>query len=398
MSSRLDELKYLDEKYLIDTLIRLIKIPTHVPLGPNTLMEPDDPVLVRYVQEIIRPELSRIGAYEIIEVPLNQLVVRMGRGKTDRRILVMVYTPTQHANLMEDPFSGKIAIPSGTPYNEPCIFGQGASQNKAHMAAMLAVLKWMVDRKIDLAGTLYFAVNNEGRSSHHCTDAILSVLDPKPKAAVLAIGTDMKISLGNRGRVDVYVHVTGKPTHSSDPDSGLSAIDGAFKVMKRLEKLDPKEEHPLLGRQRLLVYQILYDPIAPHTLPGTAKLTLDRRLLPGDAPEQVVADIRKTIGDLSPYKVEVEKGVMMLPALVDENDPIVRGLQEASQQIRGKPCVTKYGRGTFDAGGLTSKNIPAVMFGASGGRGGILGEDFVCLREVIEEAKMLGFTIMNMVG
>jgi acetylornithine deacetylase/succinyl-diaminopimelate desuccinylase-like protein len=263
---------------------------------------------------------------------------------------------------------------------------------------MLSVLKLMVERKIDLSGTLYFAVNNEGRSSHGCTDAILSVLDPKPKAAVLAIGTDMKISLGNRGRVDVYVHVEGKPTHSSDPDSGLSAIDGAFRVMKRLENLDPKKEHPLLGRQRLLVYQIVYDPIAPHTLPGTAKLTLDRRLLPGDDPDRVVTEIREVIGDLSPYRVEVEKGVVMLPALVDENDPIVQGLQEASRQIRGKPCSTKYGRGTFDAGGLTSNNIPAVMFGASGGRGGILGEDFVCLREVIEEAKILGLTIMNRVG
>ncbi|MBW1960297.1 MAG: M20/M25/M40 family metallo-hydrolase [Deltaproteobacteria bacterium] len=398
MSNRLDELQYLDEKYLIDTLSRLLKIPTHVPLGPNTLMEADDPVLVHYVHEVIRPELMRIGAYEVIEAPLNQLIVRMGRGETDQKLLVMVYTPTQHANLMDDPFSGKIAIPQGTRYNEPCIFGQGASQNKAHMAAMLTVLKLMVDRKIDLSGTLFFAVNNEGRSSHHCTDAILSALDTNPKAAVLAIGTDMKISLGNRGRVDVYIHVKGKPTHSSDPDSGLSAIDGAFRVMKRLEKLDPKEEHPLLGRQRLLVYQIVYEPIAPHTLPGKAKLTLDRRLLPGDDPDRIVTDIREVIGDLSPYKIEVEKGVTMLPALVDENEAIVQVLKEASRQIRGKPCATEYARGTFDAGGLTSKKIPAVMFGASGGRGGILGEDFVCLREVIEEARMLGFAIMNMLG
>ena len=81
-----------------------------------------------------------------------------------------------------------------------------------------------------------------------------------------------------------------------------------------------------------------------------------------------------------------------------EYDNLMQGLQEASRQIRSKPCVTKYACGTFDAGGLTSNNIPAIMFGASGGRGGILGEDFVCLREVIEEAKVLGLTIMNMVG
>src|SRR2546428_3384699 len=55
----------LDHRYLVDTLVRLLKVPTEVPLGPNTLMEPDDPKLVHYVQEIVRPELQRIGVYSV---------------------------------------------------------------------------------------------------------------------------------------------------------------------------------------------------------------------------------------------------------------------------------------------------------------------------------------------
>src|SRR2546426_9070125 len=101
----------LDHRYLVDTLVRLLKVPTEVPLGPNTLMEPDDPKLVHYVQEIVRPELQRIGVYSVIDAPLNQLVVRLGEGRSRETLLIQVYTPTQHFNFMTEPLSGRIAIP-----------------------------------------------------------------------------------------------------------------------------------------------------------------------------------------------------------------------------------------------------------------------------------------------
>ena len=59
----------LDERYLVETLVRLLQVPTEISLGANTLMEPDDPKLVHYVQEVIRPELRRIGLASVVEVP-----------------------------------------------------------------------------------------------------------------------------------------------------------------------------------------------------------------------------------------------------------------------------------------------------------------------------------------
>jgi len=88
----------------------------------------------------------------------------------------------------------------------------------------------------------------------------------------------------------------------------------------------------------------------------------------------------------------------MLPSLTPADSPVVLALKEASRQVRGKESETYYGRGTFDAGGLTSAGIPAVMFGASGGSKDILGEDYVCIREVVEEAKMLAYTILKMLS
>ena len=123
----------LDERYLVDTLVRLLRVPTEVPLGPQTLMEPDDPKLVHYVQEVVRPELVLLGAYRLIDAPGNQLVVRLGQGRSPAALLLQVYTPTQHSNFMAEPFSGKIAVPPGE--TEPCAYGQGASQNKLPASA-----------------------------------------------------------------------------------------------------------------------------------------------------------------------------------------------------------------------------------------------------------------------
>ena len=119
------------------------------------------------------------------DVPQNQLVARLGAGDSGKSLLVMVYTPTQHHNLMEDPLSGKIGRADEWGFDEPCVFGQGVGQNKSHQAIMLAVLKLLTELQVPLAGRLYFAVNNEGRSSHRCSDSILASLETKPDFGIL---------------------------------------------------------------------------------------------------------------------------------------------------------------------------------------------------------------------
>jgi acetylornithine deacetylase/succinyl-diaminopimelate desuccinylase-like protein len=86
--------------------------------------------------------------------------------------------------------------------------------------------------------------------------------------------------------------------------------------------------------------------------------------------------------------VTVEEGPIMLPAVVARDDPGVALLQEANKLCRGQPTEASYGMATFDAGGLTSRGIPAVMFGAGGGVFP-LGPDFVPISMVELEAKIL---------
>lgn len=383
-----------DRGYLVDTLSRLARIPTDVPLGYETFMEPDDPKLERYVQHVIRPELVRLGIYDLIDAGRNNLIARFGNGESGRSLLIMNYTPAQHHNLMEDRFSGKIANARDFGINEPAVFGQGVSQNKAHQAVMLAVLKALADARVKLRGRLYWAVNNEGRSSHACSDEIIEALDVKPNFGVIQIGTGLRLSLGNRGRVDVLVHVRGKAIHSSEPELGLSAIDGANEVINRLKRLEWPDRHPILGGRHAVVYKIRYEPLAPHTLPSDAYLTVDRRLLPCDSPVKAAEEIREVIGDLHPFEVSVRPDVFMLPALVDPHDEGVREMISSHTGVAGEAPELIYGQGTFDAGGPCAHGIPTVMYGASGGVG-LLGPDFVPISAVETEARVLAQMIVS---
>lgn len=387
----------LDERYLVEVLSRLARVPTDVPLGFNTLMEPDDPKLVHYVQDVVRPELAAIGVYDLLDVPRNNLVARLGAGRSDRALLIQNYTPAQHHNLMAEPFSGKIGNAAAYGSPEPAVFGQGVSQNKAHQAVMLAVLKMLVESGARILGTLYWAVNNEGRSSHACSEAIIAALDPKPSFGVIQIGTGLKLSLGNRGRVDIDVHVKGRAAHSSTPEEGLGAIDAAVEIIARLRRLTWADRHPILGGRHAIVYKMRFEPVAPHTLPAEAFLTVDRRLLPGDDPDVATDEVRRAIGDMAPFEVSVETGVLMWPALVDPELDWVMAFNAAHRAVNGADPETVYGRGTFDAGGPCRLGVPTVMYGATGGVWPT-GADFVPISEAVAEAQVLAGLIRAQLG
>ena len=393
-----DIVKNIDEKYLIDTLVGLAKIPTNVPLGAEVFMDPDDPKLLNYVQGVLKPKILALGVDTLIDVPRNQLVVKMGTGVTNNSLILMAYTPTQHHNLMEDPFSGRITDGTKWGYNEKCVLGQGVTQNKAHQAILMSIIKLLIDQEVKLKGTLYIAINNEGRSSHECSSSILNSLNAKPLFGIILCNTGLRLSLGNRGRVDINVEVRGQVCHSSAPKMGLSAIDGAHRAMDNLKllhsSLESKGSHPLLGKRHAIVYQLLFDPIAPHTLPEIARIRVDRRLLPGDDPDQAVKEVRDSLSDMRPYEVNVSRGECMLPALVDPKIPCLSVLRKAHKDVLGTKLEEYYGQGSFDAGGPCSAGVPTVMYGVGGGSFPV-GDDYVPISHVINEARVISRFILG---
>ena len=391
--------RHLDAAYCTEVLVRLLRTPTDVPLG-QTELAPEDPKLARYVREVVRPELERFGFDRVVVDDSNNLVCCIGADVASPSLLLMGYAVAQHANLMADPYSGRIA--SGREYglDEPCAFGQAATQHKGALAAALGALKLLADSGARLRGQLVFAVNTEGRSSHANSRQILDGHGVRADQGILAFATGNRVSLGNRGRVDVNVTIEGRAAHSSQPWLGLSAIDGAYEALTRLRAMRFEEAHPQLGAAQATVYKLQFSPIAPHTLPATAHLTIDRRLLPGEDVDTAVAGVREALGDLSPYRLTVEQGAFMFPADVPADAPVVRALQAAGRAVLGRAVETFYLPNTFDAGYANHVGIPTVMFGPGIRRLGseVMAEDLVALSHVHDAARVYAHTILSLLS
>lgn len=377
--------------YVVAILSELARAPTAVPLGPQTLMEPDDPKLVRYVQHVLRPELLALGVERLREVPRNQLLAEFGDGEGPG-VLVTAYTPTQHNNLMADPWSGRIRVPQEYGVEEPCLFGQGVSQNKVHQACLLDLARRLVAAGDPVRGRLWLAINNEGRSTHDCTYAILEALPARPDFVLQLFPTGFRIAVGNRGRVDIDVEIEGRAAHSSQPALGLSAIDGAVAVANRVaqinDRLHAETGGSELGPEQAVIYLLDFEPEAPHTLPGRARLVIDRRILPETDIAAAVAEVRDALASIEPWRIRVEQGVTMLPCRLATEPAPLRALEQAIERVLERPAERYFYPGTFDAGGPSARGIPAVMFGAAG-EGDLLGDDYVRLSAVRAESEIL---------
>lgn len=391
--------RHLDEQFLTDMLVRLLQTPTDVPLG-QTELAPEDPKLAHYTREVVAPVLRGLGFEDIQFDAANNLVCRIGAPVASPSLLLMGYAVAQHGNQMAEPHSGRIA--SGAPWglDEPCAFGQAATQHKGALAAGLAALQVLASSGLRLGGQLVFAVNTEGRSSHECSRRILDGMGVRADAGILLFATANQISLGNRGRLDVQITVHGQSSHSSQPWLGHSAIEGAYEVQSRLRAMPFALRHPRLGGTQATVYRLHFTPIAPHTLPDTAHLTVDRRLLPGEEPVAALEEIRAAIGDLSPYRVEVTAGAMMYPAEVPPDAPVVQAMQRAARATLGHDLETFYLPNTFDAGYANHVGIPAVMFGPGIRRlgGEVMSDEFVALSHCRDAARVYAHTLLSMLG
>jgi len=150
--------------------------------------------------------------------------------------------------------------------------GKGASEQKANLAAMLHGMETVIASKVAIKGKLIFTCCLSGETGKH--DAIKSVVEGAGVRADMAVlgGTGLKVTLGNRGRIDVFVTVKGAPCHSSRPWDGVNAISGATEAIRLLlAKVKVDKSHPQLGRQSLTVNHIRSFPDSTHTVTTRTK-------------------------------------------------------------------------------------------------------------------------------
>ena len=143
-----------------------------------------------------------------------------------------------------------------------------------------------------------------------------------PALGIVALGTNNRVTLGNKGRLDVDIAVYGQAAHSSTPWAGSNAIDGAWKVLDRLEALPlGGEDHPMLGKATLTCTGIHSFSTATHTIQNEVRLPCDRRLLPGQDPQHAFDRITAALDEIDgPWRIEARRAPYMHPCEISREE------------------------------------------------------------------------------
>jgi acetylornithine deacetylase len=268
--------------------------------------------------------------------------------------------------------------------------GRGVAEQKAAVAAALLAVAALRRRESELDGELVVCVSTAGETGRHdAARAFLSAFgEPRFDWAVVALGTGNQIGLGNKGRLDVLLTVRGRASHSSTPWAGLDAIVGARRALDRLESLRLSGSHPQLGSPTLTATSFRSSPDATHTVQDEVRITLDRRLLPGDDPERALAELRASVEGLGDWGVELEPGPFMYPSAVAAEAPVVLLLEEAASELGASPLGHLWSHGAIDAGYFNQQAIPAVMLGPGAPEMFHTDDESVALAEVAFAARL----------
>lgn len=387
--------QFVDAERTIDLAVRLVQQPSE----QNELFE-RAPAVLDLIRGPILQELESIPGLEIEFDSMQNLLARLP-GPADVRPLVLVaYAMTPQAGSMEDPFSAEIR--DGAPYgiDGPVIWGRGSGEQKAAVTAMIEGLRAAVASGAARQRPVIFLVSTAGETGRH--DSVRTALDHlglRDGIGILGLGMNLEICLANKGRIDVLVDVHGRVAHSSAPWDGVSAIEGMRRVLNRVAGLQPEREHPLLGRASLTPIHLRSFPDATHTVQGLCELTLDRRLLPGDDPDEIMRELTEYITtdpELgTEFRVEVRQGPTMYPSEVTPDAEIVRVIQEGAEAAGLRRPPLTHSPQAMDAGYLNHVGIETVMFSPGDVKWAHTPTEVASTEQIVDGARILAEAIIR---
>lgn len=370
---------FLNSDRLVPWLQQFVRYPS-----TQTELHEADPAVKRFISDCAAPLFKEIGA-DIRYDAMGNLIVEAGPKDTGRSLLFLAYAMTHPAARMNDPFSATlIDTPRG-----PAVRGRGVAEQKTALAALVGALaEALASGK--LAGRLTVALTTAGETGRH--DAVKSVMaeiDGDPQFAVVCIGTDSKVAIGNKGRVDFDVIVRGKASHSSSPWKGVNALAGAWRVLEMLESFKlGVPTHPDFGPATLTPTALSTLPVATHTVPETARITFDRRLLPGEDPETAFDSIAPRIALDGPWSIDFERGPVMYPNEIALDGPFYGRLEQAFASAGLGEPEPFYCNFALDAGYFCQRGTEAVMFGPGEVDQFHSSEENVLVSELVGAAKV----------
>ena len=373
----------VDFQYITTTLAELVRTKSINPAFADG--EPsDERAIATRVGTMMRTLGMDVTEYEP-EPGRVSVVGRLRGSGAGRSLLLYGHIDTVGVTAMPDPFSAHV--------RDGKMYGRGAYDMKGGVTACLAAVKALRDAGATLGGDILIAcVADEEVASIGIADVLRHV---RADAAIVTEATELRVCLAHRGFSWVEVETLGVAAHGSRYDLGIDANMRMGRFLARLDKLEQelraRPRHPLVGPPSLHA-AVLRGGTGVSTYADHCRLEIERRTVPGETEEQVLAEIHALTDALAAedatFRATVRPMLTRGSFEVDRNAAIVGAVLGAATSVLGATPDVIGEPYWMDAALLADAGIDTVVIGPVGAGAHAL-EEWVSLDSVAKLTEIL---------
>jgi acetylornithine deacetylase len=376
---------------LISLLQSLVRIPS---VNPSSAA-PQEPAGEGPLADFLEHWLQDLGLRPIRQptgAPGRDNVLAVHPGAGGPAVMLEAHLDTVGgAGMVGDPFSGALI--------EGRVWGRGACDCKASLAAMLLALRRAVREKLPTACLLTAVVDEE--SLFTGINTFLRAPLPLPvRGAVVGEPTDLQVIDRHGGAVRLNFVVRGRAGHSAYPELGDNAIIHAAELVQALAAHHRDLQcgaDPAAG-VRTCCPTLIEGGTAINVIPDRCVVGVDRRLRPDERPEQVQRELEQVVTWAAAGRFTWETEVILLdPPLPPRSpSPLADLCEQAVREVRG---TAQRGMVTYstDASNLAETGMEAVVLGPGDIAQAHGAEEWVEVEQV-EQAEEIYYRILAGAG
>lgn len=323
-------------------------------------------------------------------------------------------------------FNGHIdVIPEGAPENwehKPWsgdvengkLYGRGASDMKAGVAAFTMVIKAILASGVKLKGDLIAEYVMDEELTGNGTLACV-MKGYKADAGICCETSSMKVQPGSIGRIWFEIKVKGKAAGIQRRFEGVNAIDLGYIVTRIVSEFEAERlasiSHPLypdikssipcmIGQFESGTYYSAF--------PDSCVLKGSMATVPGEdsnaVKDKFVAFVKRRAGEEHPWLKEnppelIYTGYFAEPSEIPTDSPIVKVLSGNFESLMGCPPDISGRQGAADIRFMNKYgNTPTVIFGPGLTEQMHANNEYVLVDDYINAAKILAATVIDWCG
>ncbi len=270
--------------------------------------------------------------------------------------------------------------PLGAEIDGGYLYGRGAADMKAALAAMVYAVKQLATTGAALNGDLYIAfVVQEEPCEGMAVRGLIEEEGLLPDFVILGEPTNLGLYRGQRGRVELQVTTYGRASHAALPQEGTNAVLLAARLLFGIDLLGAQLlSDPLMGQGSVAVTHIESSATSLNSIPDRCAFVLDRRLTLGETEARAIAEVQQVIRregvradvatlefQLATYTGYVAHGRKYYPPwLLPEDSILTRQASRALEKTLG--AAPRMGLWPFSTDGAYTMGvagIPTIGFG-----------------------------------